>query len=150
MKLLIKNGLALMEDGDGFRTEKKDILIDGNRIAKIGTAPDGAADRVIDAADKLIMPGLINAHTHAYMTMHRNFADDLMFFDWLDKVQQVEDGMTVEDIYWATMLAIIEMIRTGTRHFAKRQMTFLRREENLRYVRTGEENTYEEIRKLRL
>ena len=43
-----------------------------------------------------------------------------------------------------------EMIRTGTRHFAKRQMTFLRREENLRYVRTGEENTYEEIRKLLL
>lgn len=117
MKTLIKNGLALLCDGSGWRQEKKDILIDENRIARIDTsiAPEGAS--VIDAAGKLLMPGIINAHTHAYMTIHRNYADDLAFFDWLDKVQKVEDGMTEEDVYWTTMLAIVEMLKTGTTCF---------------------------------
>ena len=117
MKTLIQNGLVLIKDGAGWKTEKADILIDGNRIAAVGTGLDAGGGEVIDAAGKMAMPGLINAHTHAYMTIHRNYADDLMFFDWLDKVQQVEDGMTVEDAYWTTMLAIIEMIRTGTTCF---------------------------------
>lgn len=116
MRILIKNGLVLLGES-GWKTEKQDILIDGNRIAKIGTGLKDPADRVIDAKDRLIMPGLINAHTHAYMTIHRNFADDLMFFDWLDKVQQVEDGMTEEDVYWTTLLAAIEMLKTGTTCF---------------------------------
>ena len=51
------------------------------------------------------------------MTIHRNFADDLAFFDWLDKVDRVEQGMTEEDVYWTTMLAIIEMLRSGTTCF---------------------------------
>ena len=117
MKTLIQNGLVLIKDGAGWKTEKADILIDGNRIAAVGTGLDAVGGEVIDAAGKMAMPGLINAHTHAYMTIHRNYADDLMFFDWLDKVQQVEDGMTVEDVYWTTMLAIIEMIQTGTTCF---------------------------------
>ena len=118
MKTLIRNGLVLLRDEQGWKTDKKDVLIDGNRISGIltpGTDSDGAT--VIDATDHLVMPGLINAHTHAYMTIHRNFADDLMFFDWLEKVQKVEDGMTEEDVYWMTMLAIIEMLRSGTTCF---------------------------------
>ena len=118
MKTLIRNGLVLLRDEQGWKIDKKDVLMDGNRIAGIlapGTDSDGAT--VIDATDHLVMPGLINAHTHAYMTIHRNFADDLMFFDWLEKVQKVEDGMTEEDVYWMTMLAIIEMLRSGTTCF---------------------------------
>ena len=118
MKTLIKNGLVLLQEDAGWKTEKKDLLIEGNRIAKIlepGSPAEGA--RVLDAADRLVMPGLINAHTHAYMTIHRNYADDLMFFDWLDRVQKVEDGMTEEDVYWTTKLAIIEMIKSGTTCF---------------------------------
>ena len=117
MSTLIRNGLVLLADGAGWKTEKKDIRIDGNRIARVGEDLPAEGCAVIDATDRLVMPGLINAHTHAYMTMHRNYADDLAFFEWLDKVQQVEDGMTEEDIYWATLLAIIEMIKSGTTCF---------------------------------
>lgn len=117
MKTLIRNGLVLLLDETGWRTERKDLLINGNIIETIGTDLSAEGGAVIDAENKLVMPGLINAHTHAYMTIHRNYADDLTFFDWLEKVQQVEDGMTEEDIYWTTLLAIAEMIRSGTTCF---------------------------------
>ena len=117
MKTLIRNGLLLLHGESGWRTEKQDLLINGSRIEVLGTGLSAEGCRVIDAANKLVMPGLINAHTHVYMTLHRNYADDLAFFDWLDKVQQVEDGMTEEDVYWATLLGIIEMIKSGTTCF---------------------------------
>lgn len=117
MKTLIKDGLVLLYDESGWRYEKQNILISGNRIEKITSSVIFDDCRVIDAAGKLVMPGLINAHTHAYMTIHRNYADDLAFFQWLDKVQQVEEGMTEEDVYWTTLLAIIEMIKSGTTCF---------------------------------
>jgi len=117
MKTLIKNGLVLLWDGSAWKIEKKDLLIAGNRISSV--APDLSADdaHIIDADGKLVMPGLINAHTHAYMTIHRNVADDLAFFEWLDAVQRIEDHMTEEDVYWTTLLAIIEMLRSGTTCF---------------------------------
>lgn len=117
MKTLIQNGLVLLFDENGWRYEKKNILIDGNRIEHVTSSIPSGDFTVIDAAGKLVMPGIINAHTHAYMTIHRNYADDLAFFDWLDKVQKVEDGMTEEDVYWTTMLAIVEMLKTGTTCF---------------------------------
>ena len=125
MNTVIKNGLVLLYsngacasgDVSQWRTERLDILIDVNRIAQIAPAIDPAGCEIIDAAGKLVMPGLINAHTHAYMTVHRNIADDLAFFDWLDKVQKMEDGMDEADVYWTTMLGIIEMIRSGTTCF---------------------------------
>lgn len=117
MKTLIQNGLVLLFDGTGWKTEKKDVLISGSRIERVESALKPEGCRVIDAAGKLVMPGLINAHTHAYMTIHRNYADDLAFFDWLDKVDRVEQGMTEEDVYWTTLLAIIEMLRSGTTCF---------------------------------
>ena len=117
MKTLIKNGLALLWDGSGWKIEQKNILINGSLIASVTADICDNADRVIDASGKLVMPGLINAHTHAYMTIHRNVADDLAFFDWLDAVQRIEDYMTEEDVYWTTLLAIIEMLRSGTTCF---------------------------------
>lgn len=128
MKTLIQNGLALLWDENGWRCEKADLLIDGNRIARIAPSIAAEAETVLDAAGKLVMPGIINAHTHAYMTLHRNYADDLAFFDWLDKVQKVEDGMTEEDVYWTTMLAVIEMLKTGTTCFV--DMTIKSAQEN--------------------
>ena len=117
MKTLIKNGLVLLWDGAGWKIEEKNILIDGNCIASVTADGCDNPDRIIDASGKLVMPGLINAHTHAYMTIHRNVADDLVLFDWLDVVQRIEDFMTEEDVYWTTLLAIIEMIRSGTTCF---------------------------------
>ena len=117
MKTLIKNGLVLLWDEADWKIEKKDILIDGNRIVSVAADLSENDARVLDASGKLVMPGLINAHTHAYMTIHRNVADDLGFFDWLDAVQRIEDHMTEEDVYWTTLLAIVEMLRSGTTCF---------------------------------
>ena len=129
-RLLIKNGLVLLWEDSGWKIEKKDILISGSRIESILNPDSNPSElctlnselsqfpfRIIDAEGKLVMPGLINAHTHAYMTIHRNIADDLAFFDWLDAVQRIEDYMTEEDVYWTTLLAIIEMLRSGTTCF---------------------------------
>ena len=117
MKTWIKNGLVLRYDEQGWRYEKIDLLINGNRIERITSSPIAEDCEILDASGKLVMPGLINAHTHAYMTLLRNYADDLPFFDWLDKALQAEDGMTEEDIYWASLLAIIEMVKSGTTCF---------------------------------
>ena len=121
MKTLIKDGLVLLKDGNGLKIEKNDILISGNMIEAVSSGFNPRfmyeADEIVDAFGKLVMPGLINAHTHAYMSLFRNYADDMEFFDWLEKVQKVEEDMTEEDCYWGTMLSAIEMIRSGTTCF---------------------------------
>lgn len=88
-----------------------DIHIDGERIAKIvpSTQP----------AKFLATPGLVNAHTHASMTLLRSYSDDKALMDWLQKdIWPIEDKMTRRDIYWGAALAAVEMIKTGTTAFA--------------------------------
>lgn len=106
--ILIKNAF------DGQKTI--DLLIEGNRIARIAEhidAPEGAT--IINATDKAIIPGLINTHTHAAMTLMRGYGDDLPLMTWLqDYIWPLEDKMTEEDVYIGAKLAMLEMIKTGT------------------------------------
>jgi len=86
-------------------------------------AKDFSPDIVVDATDKLIIPGLINMHTHAYMTLLRNCADDLTFDKWLfENILPREDKITREDAYWGSLLACMEMIKTGTTCFVDMHM----------------------------
>lgn len=121
MKLLIRGGYLLLSENGRFSVERGDLEITDKKITGIwkGETEIGLSeyDKMIDARNRLVMPGLINAHTHAYMSLLRNYADDMEFFDWLDRVQAAEDHMTPQDCYWGTMLNIIEMIRTGTTSF---------------------------------
>ncbi len=116
----IKNAYVLI---DG-KTDRHDLYIKEDIIAGIDKKPeDFREDKVIDGTDRLVIPGLINAHTHSYMAALRNIADDMPFMDWLFKgVQPVEDRMTPEDAYWGAMLAMAEMIRCGTTAFNDMQM----------------------------
>ena len=109
---------------EGWAAEKADVYIDGNRIVGVGQEPEGfQPDRVLAAADKLVIPGLINSHTHNYMTLFRNSADDVPFEEWLfQRVMPREDRMTPEDAYWGALLGIMEMLRTGTTCFNDMQM----------------------------
>lgn len=119
MTLVIKNILtALLEKGE-FVLKETDVYIDAERIVGVGSPPpDFAAGTVIDGYNKLLLPGLINAHTHSYMTLFRNYADDLPFDAWLfDNIMPLEDRLTGEDCYWGSMLGIMEMLRTGTTCF---------------------------------
>jgi len=109
MSILIKNVLL-----DGKRTH---ILIEDNIISKIGEIQ--RADYEIDGMDKVALPGLINTHTHAAMTLLRGYADDYPLQQWLEeKIWPVEKKLTEEDVYWGVKLACLEMIKTGTTTFS--------------------------------
>jgi len=75
--------------------------------------------RIIKGENKLVMPGFINTHTHAAMSLFRGYADDMPLQEWLEKrIWPVEAKLKKKDIYWGTLLAICEMIRGGTTCFA--------------------------------
>lgn len=121
MGTLIKDTLAVLSAGEGraagrHEIGRHDIYIDGNEIKGIDAEPKGfTASETIDGARMLTIPGLVNAHTHAYMSLMRNAADDLAFYDWLfGRVMPIEDNLEPTDSYWGSMLSQIEMIRSGT------------------------------------
>ncbi|WP_434310029.1 amidohydrolase [Hominifimenecus sp. rT4P-3] len=124
MNIHVKNCLALLPGEEGFAVEKKDIFISEGRITALGSAPEGfTAQKVIDASDRLVIPGLINCHTHNYMSLFRNSADDVPFDEWLfQRVMPREDKMVPEDAYWGATLGIMEMLRSGTTCFNDMQM----------------------------
>jgi 5-methylthioadenosine/S-adenosylhomocysteine deaminase len=73
---------------------------------------------VIDAGGMALVPGLVNGHTHAAMTLFRGYGDDLPLMQWLEeKIWPAEARLDSEDVYWGTRLACAEMIRTGTVRF---------------------------------
>ena len=88
-------------------------------IAALGPGVEAApGDELIDGGGMALVPGLVNAHTHAAMTLFRGYADDLPLMEWLTKhIWPVEKQLGDEDIYWGTRLACAEMIRTGTTSF---------------------------------
>ena len=124
MKILLKNILAVLPEGEKDTVKETDIYIEGTRIASIGEKPEGfSEDKVIDGKDRFAIPGLVNCHTHSYMSFMRNVADDLSFMDWLfGSIDPIEQQMTDEDTYWGACLAIIEMMKSGTTCFNDMQM----------------------------
>ena len=115
MNILIKDILALLPDG----AKTCSVYISNGVIKSVTTEPEGfVAEKTIFGAGKMLVPGLVNAHTHAPMTILRNCADDLLFNDWLfGRIMPLEDKFTPDDNYWGTMLAIMEMLSTGTTSF---------------------------------
>jgi 5-methylthioadenosine/S-adenosylhomocysteine deaminase len=110
-------GLAVLDATlDGTRVG---VRCEDGRIEAIGAGVEPRpGDDVLDAAGRAIVPGFVNAHTHAGMTLFRGFADDLPLMEWLEHhIWPVEKRMTDEDVYWGTRLACLEMIRTGTTSF---------------------------------
>lgn len=92
------------------------IYIEGNRIVEIGAKRE--ADTVIEGKGKVVLPGMVNLHTHAAMTLFRGFGDDMKLQDWLStKIWPQEAKLRPEDIYWGTRLACLEMIKSGTTTF---------------------------------
>lgn len=124
MGIVLKNILAVLPCGDRDEVKETSIYIENDRIAAIGSKPEGfTEDKVIDGKDRLVIPGLINCHTHSYMAFMRNVADDLSFMDWLfGTIDPIEQQMTDEDTYWGACLAILEMMKSGTTCFNDMQM----------------------------
>ena len=92
-----------------------DIEIQGGRIQTVGKVDDQRADTVIDGRGLLAVPGLINTHCHAAMTLQRGWAEDLPFPRWLnERIWVAESALEQEDVRWGAALAACEMIRSGT------------------------------------
>ncbi len=115
MRKLIKNAYVLDMVGEVANVRKSDILIQDNRIEKIEPEINEEADEKINAKNMIVMPGLINTHTHLAMSIFRGYKDDQKLMDWLENaIFPVEDKLEPEDIYWNSYLSCIEMIKSGT------------------------------------
>ncbi len=114
--IAIRGGRVLRPD---HAVERADVLVDGDAGTVSEVAEEvGGADETLDAGGCLVLPGLVNAHTHAAMTLLRGYADDEPLDRWLrDHVWPVEAELTREDVAAGTRLALLEMIRSGTTAF---------------------------------
>lgn len=117
MNILIKGANVLRSDGS---TNVADIAIKDDLIAAIGEIPeDFVAEHIIEGKDRFAVPGFVNAHTHASMTLFRSYADDMELMTWLnDKIWPMEAKMVEKDIRIGAQLALLEMVRGGTTAYA--------------------------------
>ena len=118
MKTLTKNAVLLDMVGEKPNIRKTDILIDENKISKIEDKIEDKDAKVIDAKEMVVMPGLVNTHTHLAMSIFRGYKDDQKLMDWLENaIFPVEDKLSPDDIYWNSFLSCIELIKSGTTTF---------------------------------
>ena len=118
MKTLIKNGMVISMDSKKDMYTYEDIVIEDDKIIFVGNNYAGDYDKKIDASGKIVMPGLINCHTHLGMSIFRATNDNYPLNKWLEEyIWPIEDKMTDEDMYYTTLLSIVEMVKTGTTCF---------------------------------
>ncbi len=115
MSILIKNCTILTQD-DSRRKIHGDLYIDDHVIVECSETPlSSEADYKIDGTQKLLLPGLINAHTHIPMTLLRGYGDDMLLRDWLSqRIWPVEAKLDKKAIEIGTELGLLEMISSGT------------------------------------
>jgi len=117
-RILIRGGIVIPCDGTKRVLKGADVLVEGNKIVKIGEIKD-KADIVINARGKAVLPGLVNAHTHLSMSLLRGIADDMALKPWLeDEIWPTEAHLTPKHVYVGALLGCLEMIKSGTTCFA--------------------------------
>ncbi len=117
MNILIKNcNLISMSEKRERYEENVDVYISNGKVKELGkNIKKDENVKIINAEDKICMPGLINTHAHLSMSIFRETLDGYSLQDWLtEKIWPMEDKLTDEDIYYASLLSCIEMISTGT------------------------------------
>ena len=119
--ILVINGTLLTLDANHTEIVDGAVAISQDTITAVGSAngfSDWSAARVVDAGGGIIMPGLINTHTHAAMTCFRGLADDLQLMNWLNEhIFPAEAKLDDQKVYLGTLLACAEMIMSGTTCF---------------------------------
>jgi 5-methylthioadenosine/S-adenosylhomocysteine deaminase len=124
VSLVVTGGDVVTMDGSRRVLSPGAVAVDGTTIVAVDTpeavARGFAGAETIDAAGHVVLPGLVNTHTHAPMVMYRGLADDLALMDWLNKYIFPAEARTVspEMVRVGTRLAALEMIQSGTTTFA--------------------------------
>lgn len=121
MSILIKNATVITQNAKREIIDDCDILINSNKIeamchgySALGKTLDPKPETIIDANGKIVMPGLINMHTHVAMTLFRGYGGDLPLEQWLEeKIWPAEAKLKPRQVYYGTLLGICEMIRSG-------------------------------------
>ena len=122
-RIRIKNTVIIPMTEENLIINGGEIHIEDSRIVFAGASgdapPNWRAEETIDAGGMVAMPGFVNCHTHAAMTLLRSYADDLPLMQWLEqRIWPLEEKLTGEDVYWGTMLCILELLKSGTTCFA--------------------------------
>jgi 5-methylthioadenosine/S-adenosylhomocysteine deaminase len=118
--LIVAHGTVVTMDGQRRILKDGAVAVEGDAIAAVDSTANIDAlyesGKVIDARGELILPGLINAHTHMSMSLFRGLADDLSLDDWLNKyIFPAEHRYVTRDfVTWSTRLSLLEMLRGGT------------------------------------
>jgi len=124
VSLVVTGGTVVTVDAARRVIPRGAVAIDGSRIVAVGTAVEIAARfqprATIDATGQVVMPGLVNTHTHAPMVLYRGLADDLALMEWLQKYIFPAEAKTVTPAFVraGTRLAALEMIQSGTTTYA--------------------------------
>ncbi|MGE0813940.1 MAG: amidohydrolase [Vicinamibacterales bacterium] len=124
VSLVVTGGTVVTVDAGRRVIADGAVAIDGARIVEVGPAADVrrrfSGRTTLDAAGRIVMPGLVNTHTHAPMVLYRGLADDLALMDWLQQYIFPAEAKTVSPAFVraGTRLAALEMIRSGTTTYA--------------------------------
>jgi len=120
--MMIRNGWILTMVPENALIERGAVAVSGDSIVEVG--PEDALDsqyqarKTINARGGIVMPGLVNTHTHAAMALFRGLADDVPLMTWLNEhIFPAEGKLTSKEVYQATLLACAEMILGGTTTF---------------------------------
>ena len=122
MSWLVERATVVTMDDEGTVLPRAHVLIEGTEIAGVwpsDQAPSSIqADRRIAGDELVMMPGMVNAHTHCAMTLLRGYADDMPLMPWLEqRIWPFEMKLREDDVYWGSLLGIAEMIRSGVTCF---------------------------------
>ena len=114
--MIIKNGKVVLFKNEDVIVKDVDLKIENGKIVRIERNKEAEdSEKIIDATDKVVMPGLINTHCHIAMSIFRGTFEGCNLYTWLhEKIWPIEDKLTKKQIYNASMLSFLEMISTGT------------------------------------
>jgi len=124
MENIIVEGKYVVTMEDERRIIKNgSVVIEGDTIVDIGKSTEmkkiHSADRILGGKKCMVIPGLVDVHSHAFQCLFRGLGDDMPVEEWVDKsIFPLSKFATKEDFYWAAKLNALEMIKSGTTTFA--------------------------------
>lgn len=115
---ILRNGIIVTVDNENTIIENGSIAVKDGIIVEIGKDLSYVSDKIQELCGAIVIPGLINTHTHAGMTLFRGLADDLPLMEWLnDHIFPAEALLNEEFVYAGSLLACLEMLKSGTTCF---------------------------------